>query len=207
MPASRFVIVGLAAFALGCGGSKDATPDAAAGDPIDAAEDAPPDTAAEIPAAAPAEAAVPAEPLDTIHRRPVDITLTIANAITYQGTYRASGISRGCGNMVLTMTGDEKAFNVEFPYEGDFEIADLSFAADTLVSGTTTDKYYLSVSLKTKDGGRPPSFVLRTNEARFKETGQAKLTVNGGTAELTVDGRNDLGATLQMHLVCKPRVG
>jgi hypothetical protein len=107
--------------------------------------------------------------------------------------------------MVRTMTGQENAFNVEFPYEGDFEIVDLSFAADTLVSGATTDKYYLAVSLKTKDGGRPPSFVLRTKEPRFKETGQAKLSVDGGTAQLEVDGKNALGQTLQMTLVCKPR--
>ena len=116
-----------------------------------------------------------AEQRDTISRRPVDIALTIANSRTYTGSYRANGISRGCGNMVLTMTGQEKAFNVEFPYEGDFEIVDLSFAADTLAPGTETDKYYLSVSLKTKDGGRPPSFVLRTKEPRFKETGKAEL--------------------------------
>ena len=205
MQAHRFTTAALAAFALACGGSKDATPDAAAGDRIDSAEEAPPDSAPEAPAAAPAEAAPVTQPPDTISRRPVDITLTIANAITYEGTYRASGISRGCGNMVLTMTGQEKAFNVEFPYEGDFEIVDLSFAADTLVPGTTTDKYYLAVSLKTKDGGRPPSFVLRTNEPRFKETGQAKLSVDGGTAQLTVEGRNALGATLQMNVVCKPR--
>ena len=69
-----------------------------------------------------------AEQRDTISRRPVDIALTIGNSRTHAGTYRASGVSRGCGNMVLSMTGQEKAFSVELPYEGDFEIVDLSFA-------------------------------------------------------------------------------
>lgn len=201
----RHMTAALAAFALACGEAKDATPDAAAGDSADVAAEPPPEPAPETPAAAPAEEPA-AQPRDTIHLRPVDITLTIANALTYQGTYQASGISRGCGNMVLSMTGDEKAFNVEFPSEGDFEITDLSFSADTLVPGTTTDKYYLSVSLKTKDGGRPPSFVIRANEPRFNETGRATLSVEGGTARLTVEGRNYLGP-LQMTVVCKPKEG
>ena len=60
------------------------------------------------------------------------------------------------------------------------------------------------MSLKTKDGGRPPSFVLRTKEPRFKETGKATLAAYGRTAQLAVEGRNDLGETLQMTVVCKP---
>ena len=203
MQAHRFTIAALTAFAVACGESKDASPDAAAGDPIDSAQEAPPEVAPETPAAAPAEEP-PAQPPDTIHLRPVDITLTISNARSYQGTYHASGISRGCGNMVLSMTGDTKAFNVEFPSEGDFEITDLSFSADTLVPGTTTDKYYLSVGLKAKDGGRPPSFVIRANEPRFNEPGHATLAVEGGTARLTVEGSNYLGP-LQMTVVCKPK--
>lgn len=205
MPAYRLMIGALAAAALACAGSKpDNAEDAAASDTTGAAEEpreADEETAA--PAAAQAEPAA-AEQRDTISRRPVEIALTIGNSRTYAGSYRASGISRGCGNMVLSMTGQEKAFNVEFPYEGEFEIVDLSFAADTLAPGTETDKYYLSVSLKTKDGGRPPSFVLRTKEPRFKETGKATLAVNGGTAQLAVEGRNDLGETLQMTVVCQP---
>ena len=46
--------------------------------------------------------------------------------------------------------------------------------------------------------------MLRTKEPRFKETGKAMLAVNGGTAQLAVEGRNDLGETLQMTVVCKP---
>ena len=204
MPAYRLMIGVLAAAALACAGSKpDNAEDAAASDTTGAAEE-PREADEQSPAAAPAEPAA-AEQRDTISRRPVDIALTIANSRTYAGSYRATGISRGCGNMVLSMTGQEKAFNVEFPYEGDFEIVDLSFAADTLAPGTETDKYYLSVSLKTKDGGRPPSFVLRTKEPRFKETGKAQLAVDGGTAQLTVSGSNDLGETLKMTVVCKPK--
>ena len=204
MPAYRLMIGVLAAAALACAGSKpDNAEDAAASDTTGAAEE-PREADEQSPAAAPAEPAA-AEQRDTISRRLVDIALTIANSRTYAGSYRATGISRGCGNMVLSMTGQEKAFNVEFPYEGDFEIVDLSFAADTLAPGTETDKYYLSVSLKTKDGGRPPSFVLRTKEPRFKETGKAQLAVDGGTAQLTVSGSNDLGETLKMTVVCKPK--
>ena len=207
MPAHRLMITALAAIALACGGSRpDNADDAATSDTADAEE--PREGDAEAPAAAQAEPAaaesVAAKQRDTISRRPVDIALSIGNSRTYAGSYRASGISRGCGNMVLSMTGQENAFNVEFPYEAEFEIVDLSFAADTLATGTETDKYYLSVSLKTKDGGRPPSFVLRTREPRFKETGKAQLAVDGGTAQLTVSGSNELGETLKMTVVCKP---
>jgi hypothetical protein len=142
---------------------------------------------------------------DTIFQRPVELSLVMSNSRTYDGTYSATGISRACGNLLLATKGMKDGFNVEFPDSGDFEIVDLVFATDTLKPGTTTASFYVAASVKAKKGGRPPGFILRTNEPRFKETGTAKLTLVGSTATLKVNGRNAEGETLDLTVVCRKR--
>ena len=87
----------------------------------------------------------------------------------------------------------------------DLEIIDINFNADTLPVGRTTPSFYISISLKAKQGGTPAAYVVRANEPRFKETGTATLTAQGGTATLRVKGTNDMGETMDMTAVCKPQ--
>ena len=42
-------------------------------------------------------------------------------------------------------------------------------------------------------------------QPEFKERGTATLTVMGETARLKIDGRDDLGQTLDMTVVCGPK--
>jgi hypothetical protein len=78
------------------------------------------------------------------------------------------------------MLGFVDGFSLMFPDGEALEIVDINFHSDTLPVGHTTKSFYLSLSLKAKQGGRPPGYVVRANEPRFKETGTATLTAKGG---------------------------
>jgi hypothetical protein len=143
---------------------------------------------------------------DTSSQRPTDVTLVMGNSRTYAGSYRASGMSRICGYGPLRdMAGFVDGFTLMFPDGEDLEITDINFSADTLPVGKTTPSFYIAISLKAKQGGRPAAYVVRANEPRFKETGTATLTAQGGTATLRVIGTNDMGETMDMTAVCKPQ--
>jgi hypothetical protein len=150
--------------------------------------------------------AVSAQTPDTSSQRPTDVTLIMGNSRTYAGSYRASGMSRICGYGPLRdMAGFVDGFTLMFPDGEDLEIIDINFNADTLPVGRTTPSFYIAISLKAKQGGTPAAYVVRANEPRFKETGTATLTVQGGTATLRVKGTNDMGETMDMTAVCKPQ--
>lgn len=150
--------------------------------------------------------AVSAQAPDTSSQRPTDVTLIMGNSRTYAGSYRASGMSRICGYGPLRdMAGFVDGFTLMFPDGEDLEITDIDFNADTLPVGKTTPSFYISISLKAKQGGTPAAYVVRANEPRFKETGTATLTAQGGTATLRVKGTNDMGETMDMTAVCKPQ--
>jgi hypothetical protein len=143
---------------------------------------------------------------DTSTQRPTDVRLVMGNSRRYAGTYQASGMSRICGYGPLRdMAGFVDGFTLMFPDGEDLEITDINFSADTLPVGKTTPSFYISIGLKAKQGGRPASYVVRANEPRFKETGTATLTAQGGTATLTVVGTNDMGETMNMTAVCRPQ--
>lgn len=150
--------------------------------------------------------AVGAQTADTSAQRPTDVTLIMGNSRTYAGSYRASGMSRICGYGPLRdMAGFVDGFTLMFPDGEDVEITDINFSADTLPVGKTTTSFYIAISLKAKQGGRPAAYVVRANEPRFKETGTATLTAQGGTATLRVKGTNDMGETMDMTAVCQPQ--
>ena len=125
----------------------------------------------------------------------------------YPGTYKASETARICGETDPTqfITG-ERTFLIEFPADGDPEITDLRFDSKELVRGVaTTTKFHVSVTVKAKDGGRPPAYVVDTERPTPGDSGRASLTVTGGTAELNVTAADSLGQTLNLTVVCRPR--
>ncbi len=143
---------------------------------------------------------------DTSSQRPAEVRLVMGNSRRYTGSYQASGMARICGYGPLRdMAGFVDGFTFLFPDGEDLEIIDINFSADTLPVGKTTTSFYIAISLKAKQGGQPPGYVVRANEPRFKETGTATLTARGGTATLTVVGTNDMGETMNMTAVCGPQ--
>ena len=167
----------------------------------------PADSAAAEPQPAPTEA-TPTEPetvqepdKDPSLHRPAEITLEIAGREQYTGTYKATGTSRTCGPQPSMMGGPSDRFAVEFPYEGDFDVVDLSFQAEALRSGQNTDRFNMSVSVRTASGGRPPSFVVRAGRG---ESGSASLVREGDTYRLSAKGENSQG-TFTLAVTCQPR--
>ena len=143
---------------------------------------------------------------DTITLRPTDVTLEMGNSRTYAGSYQASGTSRICGHGPLRdYAGFVDGFTLMFPDTEDLEIVDINFSADTLPVGKSTSSFYVSISLKAKNGGRPSAYVVRANKSEFKETGTATLTARADTATLKVVGVNDMGETMDLTVVCKPQ--
>jgi hypothetical protein len=140
-------------------------------------------------------------------QRPTEANLVMGNGRTYAGTYLAVAKSRVCGELPaeLSITG-EPTFVVEFPDDEIVEITSIAFGSKTLVGGkATTDKFVLNVGVKAKNGGRPPHYSIDTQTPRPKHTGTATLTTAAGTHTLKITAVNEMGETLEMTLVCKPR--
>ena len=146
--------------------------------------------------------------VDSTTLRPTDVVVTISNDTHYNGTYRAHGMSRVCGKLDLMMPHRANSFVVEFPDdEPNLAVRALSFDADTLAPGSTTTSFYLSVGIRTAQGGTPPVFVVRAREPRFAEPGTAIRAKVAGRDSLTVDGVATSGTKVGVRaiVVCQPK--
>ena len=144
---------------------------------------------------------------EALFNRPAEVTAIMAGGRMYPGTYKASQMARVCGETdpAQFVTG-ERTFLIEFPLDDDPEITDLRFDSKELVRGaTTTTKFYVSVTVKAKNGGRPPAYFVDTARPTPGDSGRASLKVAGGTVELTVTAADSLGQTLNLTVVCRPR--
>lgn len=198
----------------GCGGGASTatnplpTADVSTDEP-EATEEPEPTDAPE--ATAPADSVQPGaslDPNDLGNGRPVTVTVTVSGTTTQgDGSYTATGVSRACGNAAINMTGNTKAFNLEFPFEETPQVRDVAFTADDLLPGTTTSSFHIGVSIQTPVGHEPPSIVIDTMPDGPGHTGTAQRSEANGTTTLIVDGVDDLGVTLHMTATCGPRPG
>jgi hypothetical protein len=154
---------------------------------------------------------VSAQVVDSTTLRPTDVEVTIANDPyrPYNGTYKASGISRICGKLDLMMPHRANSFNVEFPDdEPNLAVPSVQFDADTLPAGATTNSFYLSVGIRTPSGGTPPHYVVRAKEEpKYGEPGTAIRTQAASRDTLKVVGTATKGTkvNVRMTLVCHPK--
>ena len=145
-----------------------------------------------------------------ITQRPAEITATMANSRVYTGLYKGTLRSRMCGETDPMYTGTH-TYLVEYPDIDDPAtikgITDVRFSSDALVGSVReTDKFFVSVTVSPSQmGGSPPAYVVDTTRAGAKVSGKATLQINGGTAQLSVSSVNELGETLQLVVVCKPK--
>lgn len=152
-----------------------------------------------------------AQVVDSTTLRPTDVEVTIANDPdrAYNGTYKASGISRICGKLDLMMPHRANSFNVEFPDdEPNLAVPSVQFDADTLPAGTTTNSFYLSVGIRTSSGGTPPLYVVRAKEEpKYGEPGTAIRAKAASRDTLKVVGTATKGTkvNVRMTLVCHPK--
>jgi hypothetical protein len=207
---SRLLCVSVLALIVGsasCSGEGKPGQDDSANTPQLEAEEAAPET--ETLAPDPATEQTGQTEQNPTNQRPTDVTLIMGNSLRYTGTYHASQLSQTCGELSPeeSITG-ERVFIVEFPYDGTPEITAVSFGSSKLVSGITgTDQFRLNVGVKAKQGGEPPIFAMDTVPPVQRNMGQGTATLNDsdGTATLRVVGANEMGETIDITLVCKPR--
>jgi hypothetical protein len=198
---SSVLAVSLVLVLAACGGAPASTPASLASDdvPTFAPEVTNPGIATEQPGETTAAN-------DLGNGRPVDITLTLAGTRDTDGTYHATGISRACGNAMVNMTGNMRAFNFEFPFEATPEVEDVSFAAEDLVAGSTTSSFHVDVTVIPMNG--MPSLVIDTTDSGpAGHTGTAQRTEANGTTTLVVEAADDLGVSLHLTATCGPRAG
>jgi hypothetical protein len=121
------------------------------------------------------------------------------------GAFKASGVSGVCGVIPkeASLTG-EAAFVIEFPNDTPTgTITSISFGSKQLVGGVTTSTVFrLSVGVRTANGGRPPNYVLNTDSANAKASGTATLSDVKGVTTLRVIGREVMGETIELTVVC-----
>jgi hypothetical protein len=145
-----------------------------------------------------------------ITQRPSDVTATMANSRMYTGVYHGTLKSRMCGETDPMYTGSH-TYLFEYPDIDDpmtiKGITDVRFSSAALVGGAKeTDKFHVSVTVSPSQmGGSPPAYVVDTTRVGAKVSGKATLQVNGGTSTLSVSAVNELGETLQLTVVCKPK--
>jgi len=187
-----------------CGGSP------ATGDLTEPLETEPVATA-EPNSAAPAESAAPPETPSTVpddgNGRSANVSFVLSGTTTQaDGSYTGSGAARFCGNAVFNLTGNLREFSFEFPLDGGGDqVRDVTFSADDLVPGATTDLFHIGVGVKTATGHEPPALVIDTAQAGSDDSGRAELTESAGTTTLTLDAADELGQSIQMTATCDPR--
>jgi hypothetical protein len=141
-----------------------------------------------------------------IYQRPTTAQASITGSPKLRdGNFTATGISSICGEvpMMSSMTGTA-VFNVEFPNDTPRgSITSISFGSKELVGGKTrSTKFLLNVSVVTANGGRPPAYVLHTENPKPGNTGVATLTKKGRAVTLKVTGREDMGETISLTVTC-----
>jgi len=162
-------------------------------------------------AAPPGDSAAPPEATSTEpddgNGRPATVSLVLSGTMTQaDGSYSGSGAARFCGDAVFHLTGNLREFSFEFPLDdGGEQVRDVTFSADDLVPGATTDLFHIGVSVLTASLHEPPALVIDTALAGSDDSGSAQLAESAGTTTLTLDAVDELGQTIQMTATCGPR--
>jgi hypothetical protein len=134
--------------------------------------------------------------------RPSTVTVTIAgNTSGANGTHTATGLTRVCGNLQFN-AGNPNGFNYEFPFEGEHNPKDVSFAADDLLPGASTSTFHVDIGITTDQ--ITPSIIVDPG-GTDGDAGTATRTEAGGTTTLVVHATNFRGETIDLTATCGPR--
>ncbi|MEX1994517.1 MAG: hypothetical protein WD929_07635 [Steroidobacteraceae bacterium] len=130
--------------------------------------------------------------------RPTEVRVVILSGPN-AGGYHSSGIHRMCGRMATT---GPNSWTIDSPY-GDVEISSVSFGAQHLIFDDVTTKFHLNIIVVKPDGSSPPAYVVNAGSG---ETGTAKLTIEGRSALLELEGENAMKERIDFRISCGPRV-
>lgn len=123
---------------------------------------------------------------------------------TYDGTFASTGTSSICGEIPKEVMG-VATFAVEFPTDEaeNAQIQSIAFGSKELVGKTTTAAVFrLNVSVLAANGGRPYAYALNTDGSDPNSSGTATLTKDKGALTVKVSGKNGMGETIDLTIVC-----
>ena len=142
-----------------------------------------------------------------IYKRPTSVTATISGSPTLRdGSFTGKGTSGICGEIpkMASLTGED-TFVIEFTgtQSGPGSIAAISFGSKQLVRGILTSNLFtLNVSVVTANGGKPPVYVLNTDQKKPGESGTATLSNKGPATTLSLVGQNDMKEKITLTIIC-----
>ena len=197
----------LVLFLVGCSGAPASTPTSFETEPVETepvATPAPTDELESTPTAASTDNG--GLPLSDGNGWPVQVTAEISGTFNdSDGHYSGAGPARWCGNAVMNLTGNVRAFNFEFPLDTPTgNIRDVTFNADDLVPGASTTVFHIDVGVHTALDRDPSSTVVNAGETGTGDsgTGSAQLIVDGTTRTLVLQASTKDGETIQLTGVC-----
>jgi hypothetical protein len=115
------------------------------------------------------------------------------------GEFHSSRIHRMCGRMA---TVGPNSWTIDSP-NGDVQISSVSFGAEHLIFDDVTTKFHLGIVVIKPDGSSPPAYVVNAGNG---ETGTAKLTIEGRSALLELEGVNGMNERIDIRVSCGPKV-
>jgi hypothetical protein len=146
-------------------------------------------------------------PLSDGNGWPVEVTADLSGTFNESdGHYSGTGPARWCGDAVMNLTGNERAFIFEFPLDPPTgNIRDVTFSADDLVPGTTTTVFHIDVGVHTAADRDPASTVVDAGETGLGDsgTGSAQLTVDGSTRTLELQAATNSGEAIRLKGICR----
>jgi hypothetical protein len=187
----RLAIAVLNAVFLGCAPPAENDADELAYDAAEpVAEEAPADPvpAAEAPAGENWEAAI----------RSTEVRAVILSGPN-AGEFHSSRIHRLCGRMA---TAGPNSWTIDSP-SADVQIHSVSFGAEHLIFDDVTTKFHLNIIVVKPDGSSPPAYVVKAGNG---ETGTVKLTIEGRSALLELEGVNAMNERIDLRVSCGPKV-
>jgi hypothetical protein len=156
-------------------------------------------TAASVPAASSQQ--------KNVYQRPTSVTATITGSPRLRdGSFTGQGTSGICGELpgMAAITG-EGAFVIEFTgaQQSPGSVYSVAFGSKQFVRGATSSNLFtLNVSVVTADGGKPPAYVLNTDQRKPGESGLATLTQKGQTTTLSVRGEEGMKEKINLLVTC-----
>jgi len=147
-------------------------------------------------------------PAQSINQRKTTVDATIAGSHNlYDGKFVATGTSRVCGEIPKesSMTGTA-SFVIEYPYDDPVNapVQSIAFGSTELVgTARKATLFRLSVHVRTANGGKPHAYVLNTDPpGNPKTNGVATLSKVKNQLTLNVRGKNEMGETIDLTVVC-----
>ena len=141
----------------------------------------------------------------SIYQRPISASATITGSPKLRdGQFQLAGKAAMCGVIPKesSMTG-EATFVIETSDGTKGSMTSIAFGSKQVADApASAARFRLSIGMVTANGGRPPLYVLNTDDGRPGNSGTATLTTVKGVATLKIIGRNEANESIELSVTC-----